>query len=650
MEFTSVASPSVSSSTSLASTAPSSPIEPHSLLSDLKRISSNAAYTRWRPSYHLQPVSGWLNDPCAPFYNAKTGLYHVSFQRNPHGPDWGDICWGSATSPDLLHWHLEAQPSLKPETAYDCEGVFTGCLMPPSNRSEEDEILTVAYTSVNQVPIHYTFPHIRGSESLSLAQSFDGGETWHKHPRNPIIPHEPEDLIVTGWRDPFVAPWRSMSELFGFETEETMFGIVSGGIRDVTPTTFLYEINRKDLTSWRYVGPLVDVGNNFSPSRWSGDLGTNWEVVNFVTLPDGNDTNVKREFLVMGAEGCLLESDCDSGHDTLTRPARCQLWMSGSLEAMESDSPSASSVAMSPNAVGYLDHGCFYAANSFHDPITNKHVAFGWITEDDLCDDLRHKQGWSGLLSLPRELRMQTIQHVLGARKSQLQDITSIEMELEQPSRLSEKLRNLYTIRTLASEPVDTAIKALRDGPDVRRSSLGISALAKPSIQINTSFGAAQLQTMTWELDCTIKVSPGCREVGLVLRHSLDGSNSTTLTFSPGDETFSIFRPTLLASGSDELINNRPERAPHTLFTLLDVDSGKEVEETLDIRMWRDNSVLEVFINGRTAISTRIYGGEDTFGIQFFANDAETSQKSVLEGATLWDGIGLSQCASVEKT
>jgi len=57
--------------------------------------------------------------------------------------------------------------------------------------------------------------------------------------------------------------------------------------------------------------------------------------------------------------------------------------------------------------------------------------------------------------------------------------------------------------------------------------------------------------------------------------------------------------------------------------------------------------VLEVFVNERTAISTRLYAAEETVGIRFFADDgAATSSvesasaaSSQLLGATIWDGI-----------
>ena len=97
------------------------------------------------------------------------------------------------------------------------------------------------------------------------------------------------------------------------------------------------------------------------------------------------------------------------------------------------------------------------------------------------------------------------------------------------------------------------------------------------------------------------------------------------------------------------MINSKPERAPHTLFTTRNPSTGAEETEPLRIRAWRDNSVLEVFVNGRTAISTRLYAAEETVGLRFFADDASatlnaesaSAEGSKLLCATLWDGIAV---------
>jgi beta-fructofuranosidase len=456
-----------------------------------------------------------LQDPCAPFYDPKTNLYHISYQSSLDlaNADWGDIAWRSATSTNLISWDVQHDPSLTPDTAYDGKGVFTGCKVPSC-----DGALTYVYTSIGALPIHHTLPHLVGSESLSMAKSFDNGKTWQKFAGNPILPSEPEDLEVTGWRDPFVSSWPSMAAALGRDSEDTLFGIISGGIRDVTPTTFLYAIDTNDLTRWEYVGPLVNFGLNLRPSRWSGDMGKNWEVTNFVTLQDELDPSITRDFLVMGTEGCLpsalLQSGDESPCDASTgpsRPVRGQLWMSGSLQINTASTSSGSSaVQMQYGFGGHLDHGCLYAANSFFDTKTSKHIVWGWITEEDLCDDLRHEQGWSGLLSLPREIRLQTLENVVRGWKSDLKDITSVETE--------PNTRGTSTVRTLASQPVQSVIDQIRQKASVRRARLSSPLLQQYSHDL--AFTSNDVQTTAWELDCSFNVSKRCSTIGIQLVHS----------------------------------------------------------------------------------------------------------------------------------
>ena len=417
-----------------------------------------------------------------------------------------------------------------------------------------DGSLTYVYTSIGALPIHHTLPHVVGSESLSMAKSFDNGKTWQKFAGNPILPSEPEDLEVTGWRDPFVSSWPSMAAALGRDSEDTLFGIISGGIRDVTPTTFLYAIDANDLTKWQYIGPLVNFGLNLRPSRWSGDMGKNWEVTNFMTLKDEIDPSTTRDLLVMGTEGCLPsallqagdESPCDASTGP-SRPVRGQLWMSGSLKTnAASKTPDSSAVQMQYGFGGHLDHGCLYAANSFFYTKTSKHIVWGWITEEDLCDELRHEQGWSGLLSLPREIRLQTLQNVVRAWKSDLKQITSIEAE---PNS-----HGTSTVSTLASQPMQSVIDQLRQKANVRRARLSNPLLQQYSHDL--AFTSDDVRTTAWELDCSFKVSKRCSNIGIQLVHSRGNFNTLTLI-----QTLSIIptnqpTPRLLQ-------NNHPHLHPH---------------------------------------------------------------------------------------
>lgn len=127
---------------------------------------------------------------------------------------WGDITWGHYTSKDGLRWtHNGNDAVLKPSELYDRYGVFTGCLCPSGPKGEPEQ-LTVLYTSACHLPINWALPYTRNSEVLAMATSCDGGSSWTKSASNPILRGEPDGVVVTGWRDPFVAAWPALHVAF----------------------------------------------------------------------------------------------------------------------------------------------------------------------------------------------------------------------------------------------------------------------------------------------------------------------------------------------------------------------------------------------------------------------------------------------------
>lgn len=586
-------------------------------------------FLRWRPMYHLVAPNAWMNDPCAPGFDPITCTYHLFFQWNPrrnmHGNiSWGNIAWGHATSKDLIHWTVSGSPSIKPGAWYDKEGCFTGCMQSTGVDGTPGK-LTIIYTGVNKLPLHYTLPYHQGAETLNLAESSDGGVTWRKYRENPIHPEPPVGLTVTGWRDPFVAPWPSLDAAMGHSgSDGTLYGIISGGLKGQTPTVFLYKVNKANLADWLYMCPLVDLGLNHETSRWSGDMGVNWECANFMTLANTQD-NISRDFFVVGGEGSKTShpestfTEYPQQTTRFPREARSLQWMSGSLVSSQGHDHSLVP-HMYYTIGGRFDHGCLYGVNSFFDPVSAKQIAWGWVTEEDLPQSLVDRQNWSGLLSLPRELSLQCLRNVKGALVSPLNEITSIEVE---PTSYI-----TCTVRTLGISPAKQ-VEALR------RSTHEMVIQGPVAITPSGDF-SLDVHSCRFEISATFSLSDTCTRIGLSVFHTQnnDPALATSIYLAPLTETLTIERPD--STQIDVNINTAPENAPFTLFTFATADG--DVREHLELRAWFDESVLEVFANDRCTFATRIYPAtKRCWGVQFWAEDKlHTSQ---LIQAKAWDGL-----------
>jgi beta-fructofuranosidase len=481
------------------------------------------AHHRWRPCYHLMPPTGWLNDPCAPGYDSVHDVYHVGFQWNPKKPEWGDISWGSALSKDLVFWKTGVFPSIEPSRKHDGEaGVFTGCWSPVPSVAGRS---TAFYTSARMLPIHYTIPYNWGSEAICVATSDDAGRTWQRGHESTVLKGPPRHLQVTGWRDPYVAKWPSLSRVLGEESDEVLFGIVSGGIRDTGPAVFLYSLDQNDLTTWNFLSVLT-IAPTFRDARishWEPNYGANWEVVNFLSLPDPDDAATSRDVLIIGVEGRKQFPVKTSGrhcHSEFRRD-HSQMWVSGTLVK------TSIGMQMQFRSGGALDHGAIYAVNSFYDPRSNRQIAFGWIIEEDLSAELRRTQGWAGLLSIPRVVQLNRIRHVVHALKSDLTSIKSFDLVLEdkpQQTRLS-STKNLqtYTVTTLCALP-DPRINTLRQ----TQRFLGSSAYhSLPEALGSLDF---PLGCSCWEADVSFDIGTDIQSIGLIISHTKGKASSSSLS------------------------------------------------------------------------------------------------------------------------
>lgn len=545
------------------------------------------------------------------------------------------MSWGHATSLDLLKWTRKRDPVLRPDQSYDADGVFTGCFAPSTDT--DDRQLTIVYSSIRKLPFHWsTPPYPRNAAGLALAMSYDAGKTWDKSRDNPILCGEPDGVEVTGFRDPYIAKWPSIDRLLG-HAEEKVYGLVSGGIETSGPTTFLYEIQPSDLRRWKYLGPLIALPLSFQPSKkWSGNFGINWECVNFLSLQ--SDSALKH-FLIIGAEGAVERDHIKNYRLPACLPprtVRTQVWMAGDLVNEEG------SISLEYRQGGYLDHGSYYAANSFQDPRSGRRILHGWIPEEDITLEHAKCKGWNGSLAIPREVFLLTIPAVVNALRSPLSDMTCVSREF--------RADGSYDLHTLGVRPISEASQYRDARSKVHETDRQVVILPRPSSE-QQRYICSTMST-AWELEATVSLRPECETVGFHIRHNRDLSISTTITFSALDESIKVDRH---SSNDDEDINKCVESGPFTLFTAKRIAgvASQEVElkqEELHIRIISDGDVLEVFANDRFALATMVYSNCQSVkhgGITAFATGETAS--AVFESISVWDGLNGAKSIVIEE-
>ena len=157
-----------------------------------------------RPQFHFSPPSGWLNDPNGLIFH--NGLYHIYYQSIPYSVvNNGDMHWGHASSPDLVHW-TNHQTVLYPDSVGK---MWSGTAAEDNNGSsglfgEVNSGIVAAYSTDTQ--------------HIGIAYSRDGGFTFTKLSEDePVIPCPPGE---TAFRDP---------HLFYYPEDKKWKMVIAGG-------------------------------------------------------------------------------------------------------------------------------------------------------------------------------------------------------------------------------------------------------------------------------------------------------------------------------------------------------------------------------------------------------------------------------------
>ncbi len=293
------------------------------------------------------------------------GKYHLFYQYNPNGPFHGTIHWGHAVSTDLVHWeHLPVALAPTPGGP-DQDGCFSGCAV------DDNGVATLIYTGVC------------GADQLAcVATSTDDQlEIWEKYPANPVIAAPPDHLDLVAYRDHSV--WRE---------GDWWYQVVGAGIRDVGGAALLYR--SLDLRQWEYLHPLCIGDLHAIDPVWTGQM---WECPAFFSLGDQHVLIVsvwseQRLYYTVAMLGTYVDH------------------------------------RFTPTAIHKLDYGdhCFYAPQTLLDD-QGRRLVWGWLQEDRSADAQR-AAGWSGVMSLPRELTLGADGRVVSRPVAELESLRATHM------------------------------------------------------------------------------------------------------------------------------------------------------------------------------------------------------------------------------
>lgn len=256
--------------------------------SDNDNDTSSSAQTsyleKFRPQLQYSAAQNWLNDPNGLLYF--DGEYHLFYQYNPNGNDWGNMSWGHAVSTDLVHWD-ELPVALKAEEDQDgnvTQMFFSGsAVIDTKNTSglgtNDIPAMVAIYTSY--YPAAMTLANGKtikaGTQAQSLAYSLDKGRTWTQYAGNPVIEQPPAgyEHLFKEFRDP---------KVFWYEPEQkwVMVAVLSTEHKAV-----LYE--SENLIDWEFM-------SEFGPANAIGGV---WECPDLFEMPIDDDPSNTKWILVI---------------------------------------------------------------------------------------------------------------------------------------------------------------------------------------------------------------------------------------------------------------------------------------------------------------------------------------------------------------
>lgn len=322
----------------------------------------------WRPRHRFTPQRNWINDPNGLVF--VDGTYHLFYQYNPHGDQWGDISWGHATSSDLVHW--QEHPVALPATP--TEMVFSGSVVVDTANSSG--LAPAGHAGPLLVALYTSFDPLTKIQAQCLAYSLDQGLSFTRYGGNPVL-----DIGSTEFRDP---------KVFWHQATQRWVMLV---VMALEQQVWIY--TSTNLRQWARVSTFGPAGS------CEGNI---WEMPDLFPLPVGGEAGTQAWVLIVsvnhgslwGGSGVqYFVGDFDGQRFT----ADAQTWWPAST---------GQAAALPPLAerARWADAGRdFYAPMTFSHVPDGRVLWLGWMSNWAYAKELPTAP-WRGQQSMVRELSL----------------------------------------------------------------------------------------------------------------------------------------------------------------------------------------------------------------------------------------------------
>ncbi|KAH9834271.1 Glycosyl hydrolase 32 family [Teratosphaeria destructans] len=514
-------------------------------------------------------------------YDPTRDEYHLFYQWHPQHINWGNISWGYAISKDMVTWV-------------------------DHNGWQDSDALAMGPTGYG----HYNGLGIFSGtgQPINLKGEVDG---------TLLLFYTSVAHLPTSWSIPYQPSTETQSLAMSTDGGKTWEQYAGNPVIDATTETapmywnitgfrdpFFHLMPELDTllgvsephyyavfgSGIKGVGPRMPLWTAPASdlTKWCF-LGALWEPADNTTLGPvlttgsyGYNFEVSGFFTLPDSKGnphYFVNMGTEGGNVSFHEASHWALWNEGTVSKRENGS-----VKFTPIAGGAADWGLSYALTSFNDTKNNRRVQWAWAPEDLVGDDglfSAKQQGFQGSLTLPRELFVHEVSNALLA----------------------------HSTHTAYDAGTYTASKSL------------------------ATSGSAQ----QW-LTAIVASSTGA--YGFTLAASPDGTEYTTVSYHPTNHTVLVDRT---HSSGPHLVgfNNATVTGYFTPYTVLCKGSSTATEiEKVRWDIFLDGSLLEIYINDRFALATRIYPSQRcSTGLGVYVEDGGSGGGSVVfEALEVWKG------------